>query len=344
MAAIPHSNEKPSRQAMRLAVGVAIGFSVAQFAGWPIAHVLPVFVVVLLADPEPLSIRAGTRVFLTNVFFIAFGMVVATLLYPWPAVLVLSMGFLLYHLYRYLLLSGAELLCLVSAILGLVIVPVVVVLLPPLALIAGQGLLLDFGFAILIAWIAWLILPQTSPAPASHLDDLPTAEEASEMAITLTFVMMPIMLVFMCFGVTKVLVLVYTALWATTGYSSTAGQEEGKTSMIANGVYGGIGMLVVYELFVIMPSAGFMVVVIFAVTLIYGTQIFRHTSSSGYWLSGFVGFLIMLGGVLMKDDVVATGTLLDRLWQLFMATAYVVFAFSVVEMFRSWRTDPRTSE
>jgi len=49
----------------------------------------------------------------------------------------------------------------------------------------------------------------------------------------------------------------------------------------------------------------------------------------------------MLGGILMADDVVAASTLFERVLQLALPTAYVTFAFSLVEMVRDWRDERR---
>ena len=43
-------------------------------------------------------------------------------------------------------------------------------------------------------------------------------------------------------------------------------------------------------------------------------------------------------GFLMKDDIVAASTLVDRLWQMILAGVYVIFAFSILEWVRSCKT------
>jgi hypothetical protein len=77
---------------------------------------------------------------------------------------------------------------------------------------------------------------------------------------------------------------------------------------------------------------------IFAAVYLFGVPMFRGGPTAGYWESGIFGFLIMLGAILMKDDIVAASTLVDRLWQMILAGVYVIFAFSILEWTRSSRT------
>lgn len=335
MAAIPSSNESPYRRALRLALGVTAAFALAQLANWPLAHLAPVFAVILLQDASPMPFRDGWKLFQTAAFFFCIGGLVTFFLSPWPIVLVFTSGFLLYRAYLYMMMSGAHPLAVISVIIGFVLMPVLVVLFPALGLIAGIGILADIGVGIIIAWVAWLVMPMSSPPPKDHHSGPLNYDVASPMAATLAIVMMPLMALYLSYGWTQVLVLVYSVLFATA-YSSNRVRGLGVTYIIANGVYGGLGMLICYELFVMVPNIAFMIVVVLLAVYIFANRIFWGGSTGAFWGSGLFGFLIMLGGILMKDEVVTTGTLVDRVWQISLATAYITFSFSVIEMFKDW--------
>jgi hypothetical protein len=334
---IPHSNESVSRRAARFATGVTLGFVVAQLVAWPVAHLTPVVVMLLMQEAEPMPFRQGFRTFAFCAANIAAGGLLTSLLYPWPAVLLASMGLVLYGLHRFLLHTSEHTLVLVSAIIGFAVMPVLVVLLPALGLIGGIGFIADFAVAILIAWLTWLLIPPAvSTKRHVHHKDTLSPREAHDMALTLTIVVLPLVGLFLSLGLTKVLIVAYTVLFAFQSYSSAGGREMGAASMFANGLYGGVAVLIVHELLVILPNPAFMAILIFAVTLYYGIRIFELGPNSHHWSAGLMGFLMMIGAVLMKSvGVVTTGEVLDRVLQLLAATVYVTVAFLMVEMIRS---------
>ena len=153
------------------------------------------------------------------------------------------------------------------------------------------------------------------------------------MALDLVLVMAPLLTAFLAFGFSSVLVLVYSVIFAA-GYDSKAGFETGLKMIIANGVYGGIGMLLIYELCVMAPWMPFMLVSVALGVFIFGLHIFKPSPTSPYWTSGLNGFLIMLGGALLADEGFTLGVMADRVWQIVLATAYVSFVLAILAMFQ----------
>jgi len=335
--ALPHSNETPSRRATRLALGVAICFLIGQLAAWPLANLAPAVIVVLLVGNRPLTYTEGWRVFRMSVVNLFLGGIVAWLLTPWPAILALSCGLILYQFSKFLLSANVHLLTIISALFGFVVVPIVVVMLPGLGFAAAASMGLNFGLALIVGWVAWLIIPRTAAVPDEHTAEPMTPEDVRELAWTLTLVLTPLMVAFMAFSFSKILVAVYAVFIATT-FSASGGSQSTKSYLIANGVYGALGMLIVYELLVMVPEVTLLFPLIFVTVYLFGVPMFRGGPTAGYWESGIFGFLIMLGAILMKDDIVAASTLVDRLWQMILAGVYVIFAFSILEWTRSSRT------
>ncbi len=306
-----------------------------QFGGWPLAFLTAPFTAILMIDPEPLPPRQGWRVLLLAGSFLLSGFVLTMLLYPWPAVLALTMAVVLYNLLRFLVTVQEPLLVIVAALLGFAIVPVVVVLFPLLGLMGGLAFFIDFSLAVMIAWLTWFLIPPLAPAPDDHHHGEAMSEgEVRELTLTLVAVIWPLVVFFMASGTTKILVLVYAVLFAAQTGNAAGAREMGQTSLLANGVIAGLAMILCHELLVVMPSPFLMPLIAFAAVMVFGQKIFQGSHSSGTWLSALFGFLIMLGGALTKDAVDPSGTVLDRLWQLLLATVYVMFAFSVIEMFR----------
>jgi hypothetical protein len=150
----------------------------------------------------------------------------------------------------------------------------------------------------------------------------------------LMIIILPLMAVFLFFGWSSVLILAYAVIFSAE-YGSEGVRKEGLNYIVANGVYAGVAMMICYELFVMIPSVWFMVPVVFIVLLFFSKRVFKHGPTEAFWGSGIFGFLILLGAVLLKEGADTPHAVIDRVWQMCAATAYVAFAFSVVEMWRA---------
>jgi len=334
MAGPAPSSENVSRRALRLAFGVALTFVVSQLMAWPLAHVAPLFTAILLQEAAPQPVRQGLGLMGAAVASITGGLLISLFVLPYPAVMVLVSCLVLFRMFLNASLLGVQLMVFVAMMLGFVLVPVLVRLLPDVAFIAGYGLLTNIAVAILAAWVAFLLIPAPKGSPAPHGDALPYAEAAS-VAATLTIVVAPLLIGFLAFGWTDILVLIYGVIFAA-GMSSETSSKMGGKSVVANLIYGGVGMLLAFELLVIAPNLVFMIVLVFAMCAIYASRIFSGSAMASTWSSGFMGFLILLGGALLADDVVAAATLFNRVAQIFLATAYVVFAYRVIDLIKSF--------
>jgi hypothetical protein len=331
MADLAPSNESMHRRALRLALGVAGVFTFTQLMGWPMSHIAPFMTALLLQDSGPMPLRRGWFIFKMALLSVLCGLVLALFLRHFPLVLVLLACALLFRFYVFILRSGEHMLAVVAAVIGVVLMPYLVLIQPEVGAIGGVGLLLDFAVAITGAWVTWYLLPVSAGPPAAHSTEPLSHEIAASLAFNMMLVMAPLLAAYLAFGWGTILVLVYSVIFTTT-YESKAGLESGLKMIIANGVYGGIGMLLVYEFCVMVPSLPFMIVIAALAVFIFGLRIFGGGPTSPYWTSGLNGFLIMLGGALLADQGFTLGRMADRVWQITLATAYVSFVLAVLAM------------
>lgn len=334
MSGPAYSHEPMPRRAQRLALGVSIAFVVSQLAGWPLAQFTPVFAVLLLTDAEPLPVRRALRLILTFIAAVVGGYLIARLLLPYPAVLVLVAGLLLYRSNVFALTSGAHVLGIVGMVLGCIVVPVMVKMLPLVAVVASLGFFLDLLVAMLTAWVAFLLIPAPLAPTDPHRHGPVDAATARVLATRMTLVVIPMLIAFLLFGWTSILVLVYSVLIAMA-LSDEASFAMGWDKVIANLLIGGVGMVVFYEMLVAAPSIPIMAVLAFGAFYLYGTRIFAGGASGGLWVSGFIGFLILAGGAMLTDDVNSPMKVIDRVVQISIAGLYVVFAYRVIDLVRS---------
>jgi hypothetical protein len=334
MADLAPSNETIHRRSLRLAIGVALVFAFTQLTGWPMSHIAPFMAGLLLQDAGPMPLQRGWFIFKMAVLSVVCGWLIATFLANFPLVLVIVACALLFRFYIFILRSGAHMLAIIAAMIGVLLMPYLVLITPEVGAAGGFGVLLDFAVAMIGAWITWYLLPVSTAAPEGHGHGEPLPyEAAASMAFNMTVVMAPLLAGFLAFGWGSILVLIFSVVFVAT-YNSKAGFETGLKMVIANGVYGGIGMLVIYELCVMVPSIPFMVVLAALGVFIFGVRIFGAGPTSPYWTSGLNGFLIMLGGALLADQGFTLGKMADRVWQIALATAYVSFVLAVLAMFR----------
>ncbi len=207
---------------------------------------------------------------------------------------------------------------------------------PEAGIIASFGVLIDFTVAIFFAWVAFLLIPVPPLMPVAdhHGHGAPESAEAATIAVTMTIVFAPYLVAFIVFGWTDIVTVIYATIFAMQ-LSSASSATAGWQSVTANLILGGVGMLLFYELLVMVPSLPFMIALAFIVFLFYGTRIFSGRPSAAAWATGFSGFLILAGGSLLADDVVAPMKIIDRVVHIGFSTLYVVFAYLVVDLVKS---------
>jgi hypothetical protein len=334
MAGPAASSEPASRRALRLAIGVTFALILIQLVPWPMSQPMLLFCAFLLQDATPMSLRTGMRTIGFSVACSISGFLIALLLWPYILITIVVFCLLLYRLFIYFLSSGAHILGIVGVVIGAVLMPALMRIAPELATAALVGLIIDFFVAFLIARIGFWLIPPPPQEEAPHALPM-TVEEASPIALDLVIVATPLLAYFLMAGDTDILVLIYGILLAT-GISSAGSAEMGLNYVKANLLFGGVGMLIVYELLVIAPFFPFMVVLLVVACFIFGRQIFSGSHDAGVWASGFNGFLLLLGGALVADGVIASVKIFNRVIQIGWATLYIVFAFAVLALIRDY--------
>jgi hypothetical protein len=334
MAGPAPSSETPVRRAARLAVGVSGTLVFIQFFPWPLSHIAPVFTALLLQDAAPMTLREGFRTVGFAALSIMLGFLLALVLSPYLGITVFVFCLIMFRLYLFMLCAGAHILAIIGVLASIVLMPVMMRIIPEIALIAAAGLVLNLTIAFALARVAFLLIPPPSEHAEAHHAAMPM-HDAIPIALSMAVVAGPLLAAFLMFGWTDILVLVYGTLIALA-LGTAGGMSMGLGMVRANLVYGGLGMLIVYEVLVIAPFLPLMVVLIFTACFIFGGNIFGRRPTSGAWTSGFTGFLLLLGGALASDNVVSGVKVLDRAHQILLATLYIAFAYAVIDLVRSF--------
>ena len=333
MAGPAPSNESILRRSIRFTFGITLVFSLTQLIGWPLAFIAPVFALGLLIEAVPISVRSALSIFTSAIVALLCGYCITLFALPYPAILALAGCLMIYLFFIYILTSGGHLLSIVCVLISFTVIPVVVKLLPELAIIAGLGIVISLFVAILCAWFAFLVLPAPAAPPDPHHHDGMDPSEAESLARKMTLVAAPLFVCFLLFGWTSILVLVYGTLIATA-LSSDEGIKMGWKFVAANLLIGGLGMYIFYESLVAIPNIVFMVSLSVMFLFIGGSQIFNESPTSPLWFSGTIGFLLLIGAALPSDKVLPSAKIIDRVVQIGIASAYVIFAYRVIDLFK----------
>jgi len=208
-------------------------------------------------------------------------------------------------------------------------------MMPEAGSMVGFGVMIGFSVTIFSAWIAFLLIPvpPLKPVQDHHGHGAPDIAVAKTIAVTMAMVFALFQVAFIVFGWTDIVTIVYATIFAMQ-LSSRGSAMAGWKSMTANLVLSGGFMLIFYELLVIVPSLAFMIVLVFMTILFFGSRIFSDRPSAATWATGFTGFLILAGGALLADDVVAPMKIIDRVIHIGFSTLYVAFAYQVADLIK----------
>lgn len=330
MAGPAPSNENAFRRTVRLAVGVTFVFLISQLFNWPLAFLAPVVAALLLQDATPMPLRQGFVILGITVLALLGSYCLGLVLLPYPILLLIAFSVVVFRMNLFLVTTGAHLLAIVAVLISALVLPIAVRLLPELAEIAGVGVFFSFVVAVISTWIIFLFIP-APPPPAAHAHPSISSDQAFTVATRLTIVLAPLLVCFLMFGWTDILVLVYSTIVAV-GLNTEKSVATGWKYIFANLVLAGLAMLIVFELLVMVPTVPFMSLVVFVALLVFGRQIFSGEPNAGLWGSGLFGFLLLLGPVLQSNEAVSVAKLLGRVWQITLATTYVAFVYSVVDL------------
>ncbi len=335
MSAAPPSYEAQSRRAMRLALGVTTAMMVTQVSPYPLALVAPAITTLLLQDAKPMPLGKGFVTLLATLAGVVAGFAVSLALLQYPAVMVLTLSVMLFLIYRFVMTTGEHFVIVVGLLIGTTIVPVLMRILPELAYLSTLSILFSITLAFATARFFYALMPPPAELPPGHGESTdPSA--ATGYALTITIVAGSMLAAFLVFGLTDVLVLVYSALFAMS-LTSAGSIHMSLEYLKGNIVFGGLATLIVFEILSVASFLPLMVFVFFLAIRTFAMNMFSHKPTAGAWSSGTFGFVILLSGLLASDKVAASDKIFDRVSQMAIAAVYVALAFAVLEYIRQWR-------
>ena len=222
---------------LRFAVAVTAAFVVCEVMQWTPTFLAPVLTAVLLANlpmRPPLKLGLVLIAAMTMAALFAFGL--SSLFRGTPPVL-FGLVALSMFLSFYAMLTGRQALPFMLLLICLSTIPVVVMVAPamagmfPIALIRGIALALAMIWVVYVPWTR-MVVPKPKPAAA------PSAATPLARALLSTAVVMPLMLVYLMFGLADVLPVLVTTVLLVINFDLQSGRAQALGMIIGNFVGG----------------------------------------------------------------------------------------------------------
>jgi hypothetical protein len=325
---------RASRHAiLRFAVGVTVAFVLCEWLQWTPTFLAPVLTAVLITNlpaRPPLKMALGLVVIMTVVALVPF--VMTSLLRGMPFVLfglITLCMFLAFHS----MLSGRPRVPALLLLICLAIIPVVVMVAPAMA--GGLPLALVRGIALALVLIAvmhalWPLLPQRRPAqePDAQPEAAPRKANVLPLALLSTAVMLPVLLVYLLFGLADALPVIVTTVMLVVNFDPQRSQKHALALILGNFAGGMLGWLM-HTVLLTTPNLLFLALLLFVVLLGFGQEILRGGSTGMVALVGCNAMLIIFGSAIASGP----GSLsiwLVRLFQFALAGAFAVGMMSLL--------------
>jgi len=297
---------------LRIAFGVAASFLVCESLGWYPTFLAPVLAAMLLASlPGPLPVKAGIALIFVQFAgaFTAFG--VSALLLDVPAVLFGTIGLVIFMSFA-TIAAGRAFFPLLLVLVSFSTIPVVTMVSP------DQGALLPTAFgrgmivAVVVTWLAHGLWPRLVEAAAGA--GAATSSQPIRVAVAGTAIVLPMMLIFLLFGLTDALPVLIATVLLVVNFDPRRGAVQGLGMLIGN-LVGGLIALLCYGVLEIAPSlvaltlisllVGFVfaipitnggprkavaLITLNQVVVMFSLAIAPGSSGSGIWLSRVIQF------------------------------------------------------
>jgi len=331
----------------RYAFGITIAMAVAQGFGWTLSYLVPVLLLGFLAPPAlPLSFKEGMKFILVIVIAVFFGLLFDNLV-SFPLVFV-PMMFLVFLLLFYAKESVIPPGLRTWILIAVVLIPMMALTSQNLSILVANILVLDAVVAVLIAWVVYAIVPnpkgsETYIDAAAKKQIQPLSEkERFANALETTAVFYPVLLLFFLFQLTDYLIILIFIVILSGMPAASKSFKVGKVLIIGN-LFGGLASIVFYNIMTFVPEYYYLLLVTFLAGLLFGFKVMSGKPIGAVFGMAFSTFLVISGSVFASTDD-AAGLVWSRVFYIFIAALYVVFAFGFIEQWKKYLKDKKANK
>ena len=317
---------------LRYALGSTLAMAVAMGFDWQLSFLTPVLVVSFLGSPAP---RPAIKGLVTFVLIIAVactvGLAVGLLLVPYPVVYLLVLGLLLFQLFH-AKTRGAPPLLITWMLIAVLLIPILTSLSSTLAVVVAGYMIFGSAVAVGIVWLAHIAIPDApqsaAAAPSAPQEDSLSPEYGFYRALLGTAVVFPVAALFFAYqNASSLIILIFIAI-LTLQPSLSAGYKAGMALIVGN-LIGGIASMIVYDLLVVAPHFGFLVLMTLLAALLFGAGLFSSSRWAPLFGMAFSTLLLIIGSTTSSYGD-ASDKATTRVIQITVAVIYAVVAHNVL--------------
>ena len=311
---------------LRLSAAVTATYVIGEAMGWFPSFLAPLLAAVILTSlPKALPLKAGVMIILVMTGSAYFSYILPSLMQQVPTVLFGVIGLIIFASFA-LLASGKGQLPLTLLLICIATIPIMTLVSPQYAAALPKAYSRGIVMAVAAVWIVHAIWPRTLPAAAASPSaaGLPPAR----LALAGTAIVLPIMLVYLMYGITDALPVLITTIFLVANFDTKRGAAHGAAMMIGNFI-GGIAALIAFHLLQIAPALATLALLLFAITAVFAIQMQKGGPQAPVMLLTLNQTLIILGLALANGSS-NSGLWGTRLLQFGLACAFAVGMMTLI--------------
>lgn len=311
---------------LRFAGGTTGAFVLAEAMGWYPTFLPALFAAMLLANlPGPLPGKAGIALLVVQLCGAYAAFAIASLLIESPLVLFGIVAIVLFSGFAKLA-RGGGMLPILLVMIAFATVPIITLTAPQQASLLALAFTRSMAVAVCVVWVVHVVWPARPdvkpPAPAAQLDR-PIARAALS-----TLIVLPLMLVYLMFGITDALPVLITTVVLVTTFDPGQGASQGIAMMLAN-LIGGMVAVVAVTLLQLAPNLGTLALTAFLVGCLFAVRIGRGGPGGAVAVVTYNQAMVMFSLALVPGGA-DTGLWMSRLLQFGIASLFAVGMLSLL--------------
>jgi hypothetical protein len=320
LAGTPPASQARMHTILRFAAGTSGAFLLCEAMGWYPTFLAPLLAGLLLANlPAAPPLKLGVVLVLIQSAGAYGAYILTSLLHETPPVLfaVITLILLLSFVN---LARGRGFLPILLVLISFATVPIVTMMAPqqagPLPFAFARGMVV----AVMATWMAHAIWPRLSPPRPQAART--TFETPVALAVTGVAIVLPLMLLYLMYGITDALPLLITTIVLVINFDPKQSAIQGAAMMIGNFI-GGLVAIVASSLVQLAPTFAMLSLIIFFVALLFGNVIERGGPAGAVSLVTF-NQAVVLFSLSMAPGGSDGGLWLNRLVQFGIACTFAI--------------------
>lgn len=305
---------------LRFAVGTTGAFVASQAAGWSPTFFPPLLAGVLLANlPGSPPLKMGLALIAVQGLSAYLAYILTALLHEIPLVLFGIIAVILLISF-FALARGAALMPVLLSLISFSTIPIIAMIAPKQAEVLPLAYTRAMLIAIVAIWLVFAIWPRNPPAKAPAIQAM--LEFPFAMAVTGVAIVLPLMLLYLMYGITDALPILITTVVLVINFDPRRSAMQGMVMMLGN-FFGGAIALFACELLEIAPSLTMLALITLLIALFFAIRVERGGAAGAIGLVTFNQAIILFGLALESPDS-SSGLWLTRLVQFGIACTFAV--------------------